>query len=436
MRVGASAHEYQTVADDERGRPRTPRALQIVRGSRLQWFLLFMLTLFASVVLVDHTRKWQKQAAANAEALERYEALMVGRDGPYAKGRGGLRRRGKGKGWSPFSLGMGAAGRMGVSSAFALRRKQAKKQARATAKASTKSVLLIGSHHAPGNELLKALFTRLCQMPRLNLKCEPTWGGTHDLKKLTASRGQGRRRLVWLEGDATELLRTLRGVRTHASSFRLLHLLWDPARACIAAMAAPPAADDSDDPGYYGAGSRLLSEPVRRGIAPPLLRPKRDKAANKAKRAAALAAGTLAPPSNVSLSGRCDGIGLEAAGHLYKRARRDKAHVLQVRLEALVSKKKTAAASWRQLFKFVELAEQGGDLTATAQEVVKQLELRKRVLNRGAPAWARDAAGASNATLRAWLKKVRTDSDYGVRGQAQGLAAFVPPEGVAVGRIR
>ena len=60
--------------------------------------------------------------------------------------------------------------------------------------------------------------------------------------------------------------------------------------------------------------------------------------------------------SNISLAELCHGLEMETLPPLYRRAKRDKARVLQLRLEDLVSKK-NGPSLWRQLFKFLNLQE-------------------------------------------------------------------------------
>ena len=59
---------------------------------------------------------------------------------------------------------------------------------------------------------------------------------------------------------------------------------------------------------------------------------------------------------------------LEGLPYLYKRAKRDRARVLQPRLEELVSRKPNVkSAAWRQLFKFLELQQVGGRASRRAR---------------------------------------------------------------------
>ena len=86
--------------------------------------------------------------------------------------------------------------------------------------------------------LLKGVFEDLCKKNRLGLRCEATWGGTHDLKSLAAYKGK--KRLVWLDQDASTLLSTYRSVGKYASNLQLLHLLWDPREVhCCVSIARP-----------------------------------------------------------------------------------------------------------------------------------------------------------------------------------------------------
>ena len=258
----------------------------------------------------------------------------------------GKRRRQK-KRWQ-YAMTMG---RHGTSSAFVLRtpRRSVKKQA---AKAAMRSVVLIGSHFGAGNDLLKRVFGELCQRSRLSLRCEPTWGGTHDLKSLASFKSKNKR-LVWLESDANSLLRTVRNLRTHALDFRLVHVLLDPVQACAAQW---PLVSSG------GGANSTLPDVCRETLK------------------------------------------METLPALYKRAKgaKYKARALQLRLEDLVSRKAAiGAASWRQLFKFLELQQVSGDLTAIGQRAVSELELRSRVRNLQAPAWVweRERGLPSNATL-------------------------------------
>ena len=157
-----------------------------------------------------------------------------------------------------------------------------------------------------------------CQRPRLSLRCESVWGGPHDLKSLASVKGK-KKRIVWLEPDATRLLRTLRGVRSHASDFRLVHLVWDPLQACLAQW--PHLQPLGARPGIVAAAENNMSLSMR----------------------------------SLSLSTACDTLRLDAIPPLYKRAKRAgryKTRALQVRLEDLVGRNRGPPA-WRQLFKFL-----------------------------------------------------------------------------------
>lgn len=207
-----------------------------------------------------------------------------------------------------------------------------------------------------------------CQRARLSLRCEATWGGTHDLKSLADFKGR-KKRLVWLESDAQGLLTTLKNLKAHTVNYRLVHVLWDPMQACMAQwpLAEHPA-------------------PAR--------------------------AGTAAPAANASFSEACDGLMLDSLMPLYRRAKRDRVRALQLRLEDLVTKKGgVGAATWRSLFKFLELAQVSGDLTAVGTRAVSELELRAKVRNTNTPSWVRGAIG-QNATHLARLRRMRRELDY------------------------
>ena len=228
-------------------------------------------------------------------------------------------------------------GRMGTSSSFVnnfmLRSRRPKKFKAQKAKAATKSVVLVGSHFELGNALLETVFRDLCGRPRLGLRCDRD-GATrrHDLKGLSGYKG--RKRLVWMDRDASSLLQTLRGVSKFAYDLRFVHLLWDPREACVAQW------------------------PLTLGS------------------------------SNVSLPSLCGLLRQEELAPLYRRGKGGKrathARTLQVRLEDLVAKK-TGQAAWRQLFKFLALPEKGSDLSAMAMAAVQQQQMRSRVFNSGAP---------------------------------------------------
>ena len=330
----------------------------------LQWCCLFALTALASVVLAV---KMVKRASSpvilpNGVVLLPNGAVLM----PNVTAHG--KRRRQKKRWQ-YAMTMG---RHGTSSAFVLRtpRRSVKKQA---AKAAMRSVVLIGSHFGAGNDLLKRVFGELCQRSRLSLRCEPTWGGTHDLKSLASFKSKNKR-LVWLESDANSLLRTVRNLRTHALDFRLVHVLLDPVQACAAQW---PLVSSG------GGANSTLPDVCRETLK------------------------------------------METLPALYKRAKgaKYKARALQLRLEDLVSRKAAiGAASWRQLFKFLELQQVSGDLTAIGQRAVSELELRSRVRNLQAPAWVweRERGLPSNATLHSSLRRMRRELEYGVKEKKKG----------------
>ena len=367
----AASSEYRPVSQEE-GQPAPGRA-ERRSVSWVQSVLLFFVTVIAGIVLLDNIRdKW-----LHGQPLQQPQGSAT-----VWRGNGTWPRRRR-KRWSPLSL-----GRMGTSSSFVFRSKRSsiKQQAKQAAKAATRTVLLVGSQHALGNELLKHVFGELCQRSRLALRCEPVWGmSKHDLKALAKSKGQGRRRLVWLESDAARLLRTMRGVRAHASDYRVVHILWDPARACVHALKAGGAGDD-ESAYRYGDGKR----------------------------------GNLTVGGGGD--GACERLGMEAAGLLFRRAKRlYPTRVTQPRLEDLVSRK-SGGAAWARLFKFLELPEKAGDLSSVGAHAVAQLNLRSHVLNRAASPSAR-AALEGNATLRAYVDRLRSQLDYAGLPATAGSAA-------------
>ena len=193
--------------------------------SPAQWFFLGVLTLAAGIILASKI-----SSASTSFAAPLPVSVNSSTGQRIIPGRQRQQR------WARLSM-----GRMGASSSFFLRSKRRKIRAHA-AKAATRSVVLIGSHFEPGNALLKRVFGELCQRPKLALRCEPVWGGTHDLKSLAAHKAK-HKKLVWLDSDASRLLETLRGVRSHASDYRLVHVLWDPLQACYAQWPKSVAAD-------------------------------------------------------------------------------------------------------------------------------------------------------------------------------------------------
>ena len=100
--------------------------------------------------------------------------------------------------------------------------------------------------------------------------------------------------------------------------------------------------------------------------------------------------------------------------------------MLQPRLEELVSRRSAiGAASWRQLFKFLELPQVSQDLTAIGQRAVSELELRGRVRNSAAPGWVHSTITA-NASLTQWLRRMRRELEYAKPkgGGGSGLSAL------------
>ena len=183
----------------------------------LQWACLLVLVLTGAVALGHDLLR------PDASLLLQLRAPTASAVGGNMTRGGGRRRRRK------FAM-ASALGRMGTSSSFLLRSHRQRRKH--LAKAASRSVLLVGSHFELGNELLKGVFEDLCKKPRLALRCEAEWGGTHDLKSLAEYKGK--RRLVWLDQDASTLLSTYRSVGKYASNLQLLHLLWDPREACAA----------------------------------------------------------------------------------------------------------------------------------------------------------------------------------------------------------
>ena len=328
---------------------------------RLQWVILFLLTLLAAALLGQKIVRVTETAAAAAAA-----GSVNGTDLAAMAPR----RRKRPPGY--FAMGMG---RMGTSSSFVLRsrRRSIKNQ---VAKAATRSVILVGSHFGLGTELLRQVFTELCQRSRLSLRCDHLVG-VHDLKSLASIKGPKKRRIVWLEKDASALRRTLRGLRAHAANFRMVHLLWDPMQACVAQW--------------------------------PL---------------------TLSHGGNVSLETLCtQALRMEPLAAVYKAAKRHRTRSLQLRLEDMVGAH--PKAPWRQLFKFLELQEKTSDaksskadLSGIGSRAVTSMHLRDRVLNTAAPIWAHDAL-EKNASLMHALRFFQRELDYGADDDGRKLAASV-----------
>ena len=65
-----------------------------------------------------------------------------------------------------------------------------------------------------------------------------------------------------------------------------------------------------------------------------------------------------------------------------------------------------------RLFKFLELPQVQGDLTAIATRAITELDLRGRVRNTAAPGWVHGAVTA-NASLIGYLRTMRRDLEYG-----------------------
>ena len=147
-------------------------------------------------------------------------------------------------------------------------------------------------------------------------------------------------------------------MRTHASDYRLVHILWDPVHACSAQWALTQTA------------------------------------------------------ANLSLASVCQSMHMEEAIPMFKRAKRDRLRVLQPRLEDLVSRKPSVGPpAWRHLFKFLELQERAGDLTAIATRAIAELELRSKVLNKATQGRA-TALIATNETLYEDLRRLRREVEY------------------------
>ena len=350
----AASGNYAIVGDanGEQGRRRREER----RGpTPLQWLALALLTVFASVVLVGRVKKYVQAAGGVSLQPLPVNIILSQMNLTQQQQQQLFNRAQKKRRWSH----MFAMGRTGTSAANFLLRSRRKSMKKHAAKAVTRSVVLVGSQFALGNELLKRVFGELCQRTRLALRCEPVWGGAHDLKSLAGFKGK-KKRLVWLESDARKLRKTFRGVRTHASDYRVVHVLWDPMQACSAQW--------------------------------PL---------------------TQAPgAANVSLASLCQAMRLGEIPPMFKRAKRDRVRVLQPRLEDLVSRKPSVGPpAWRQLFKFLELPERSGDLTAIATRAIQDLEMRGKVLNRQTPSWVH-AAIAANETLYEQLRSLRHELEY------------------------
>ena len=342
-----STSAYRPIAPAE---GQAPAPTVSPRAQRLQWVCLALLTGFAGFVLATKVQKVSAAASLGG-------APFLDANASFAPHR--RRRRDQ----PLLGLGIGRTGASSASFVLRSRRRSIKSQA---AKAATRSVILVGSHFGLGNELLKRVFNDLCQRPRLALRCEAEWGGVHDLKSLASIKGRKKRRIVWLENNAGALRRTLRGLRTHAYNYRLVHLLWDPVEACVAQWPA-------------------------------------------------------SLQTNMSFGTLCQqGLRMDGLPAFYKRAKRDRAHALQLRLEDLVG----AKPPWRKLLKFLELPDKAADLSSIGSRAVSDLELRGRVHNSAAPGWVRDSL-AGNASLMLSLREMRLALDYGLKGKgkATGLAA-------------
>ena len=70
---------------------------------------------------------------------------------------------------------------------------------------------------------------------------------------------------------------------------------------------------------------------------------------------------------------------------------------------------------WKQLFRFLELKEKEGDLSALAMAASAELGLRAKVTNAAAPAWVAGAI-AGNASLSGWLKRLQVAQEYAAAG--------------------
>ena len=122
--------------------------------------------------------------------------------------------------------------------------------------------------------------------------------------------------------------------------------------------------------------------------------------------------------ANVSLHSLCAALRMESLAPLYRRCKKkEKVRALQLRLEDLVAKK-SALATWRQLFKFLALPEKGADLSTLAAAAAQRQQLRSRVHNSGAPGWVREAI-AQNATLHASVG-ARSENNFITPWRAQG----------------
>ena len=73
-----------------------------------------------------------------------------------------------------------------------------------------------------------------------------------------------------------------------------------------------------------------------------------------------------------------------------------------------------------RLFKFLELPQVQGDLTAVGTRAVAELNLRGRVRNSAAPGWVHGEI-TRNASLHGWLRGLRREMEYAkVGGKGSG----------------
>ena len=347
----SNAGEYAILQNEGEAK----RGVHERRGpTTLQWVGLVLLTLFAGGVLVTRVRTVVQAAGGVSLQPLPASAFLSNLNLTQQQQQLLLARAQKKRRWSNM-FAMGHTGTSAANFLLRTRRRSIKKQA---AKAATRSVVLIGSQFSLGNELLKRVFGELCQRSRLALRCEPVWGGAHDLKSLSSFKAK-RKRLVWLESDARKLRKTFRGVRTHASDYRLVHILWDPVHACSAQWA--------------------LTQ-----TAPPTSRSRRCARACTWRR-----------PS------RCSSAQSATACACCSRGWRTSCR----------ASRRSGPPAWRHLFKFLDLPERAGDLTAIATRAIAELELRSKVLNKATQGRA-TALIATNETLYEDLRRLRRELEY------------------------
>lgn len=202
---------------------------------------------------------------------------------------------------------------------------------------------------------------------------------------------------------AGRLRSAVQAVRTHASDFRLVHVLWDPLQACAAQW---PLASSNASLGH-------LCDRMHLETLPPLY-----KRAKRHRRALTLRLEDLVSRDCVKDPGMCChfAMPLHPCTHLQlvpvcwacAYAADPSLHAPTCTCQV---RRKSSSASWRQLFKFLELPEKAAELTTIASRAINDLRLRERVYNRNAPTWVRTAI-ERNSTLTSTLRRLRSELEY------------------------